>query len=188
MSEDDEEYESAFSLDGLTEENQEEPEIEPDRERRQSESDYTPGEGTWAGLALFWVITLVVCTASVFVTGWIVGVLAADLGTGDWTLEFWYKHTRSADTSPSNGVFLSCSSTDMIVSIDTWGSASFIEPLYTGTTQSGGFSSKYTGTSKLAPHVWNHIAITRTSGDYNAFINGILSTYSSTLSCLPSLL
>ena len=55
------------------------------RKRRQSESDYTPGEGTWAGLALFWVITLVVCTVSVFVTGWIGGVIAADLGTGDWT-------------------------------------------------------------------------------------------------------
>jgi hypothetical protein len=101
------------------------------------------------------------------------------LGAGDWTLEFWYKHTRSADTSSSNGVFLSGNGTDIIVSIDTWGSASFIEPLYTGTAQSGSFSSKYTGTSKLAPHVWNHIAITRTSGDYNTFINGILSTYSS---------
>jgi len=44
-----------------------------------------PVQGTWAGLAIFWVITLVVCTASVFVTGWIVGAIAADLETGDWT-------------------------------------------------------------------------------------------------------
>jgi hypothetical protein len=58
---------------------------ESDREWHHSESDYTPGEGTWAGLAIFWVITLVVCTVSVFVTGWIVGAIAADLETGDWT-------------------------------------------------------------------------------------------------------
>ncbi|MDE0708091.1 MAG: DUF3592 domain-containing protein, partial [Candidatus Poseidoniales archaeon] len=66
---------------------------EPDREWHHSESDdadhsesdYTPGEGTWAGLAIFWVITLVVCTVSVFVTTWIVGDITADLGTDEWT-------------------------------------------------------------------------------------------------------
>jgi len=58
---------------------------EPNREWHHSESDYTPGEGTWAGLAIFWVITLVVCTVSVFVTTWIVGDITADLGTDEWT-------------------------------------------------------------------------------------------------------
>ncbi|HJM41486.1 MAG TPA: DUF3592 domain-containing protein [Candidatus Thalassarchaeaceae archaeon] len=56
---------------------------ESDREWHHSQTQ--PGEGTWAGLAIFWVITLVVCTVSVFVTGWIVGAIAADLETDDWT-------------------------------------------------------------------------------------------------------
>jgi hypothetical protein len=85
MPDEDEDYESAFSLDGLTEENQEEPESESDRELRDSESDYTPGEGTWAGLAIFWFFTLVWCAASGFATVMIGGAIVADLGTGDWT-------------------------------------------------------------------------------------------------------
>ena len=56
---------------------------ESDREWHNTQTQ--PGQGTWAGLAIFWVITLVVCTASVFVTGWIVGGITADLGTADWT-------------------------------------------------------------------------------------------------------
>jgi len=58
---------------------------ESDREWHHSESDHTPGQGTWGGLALFWVITLVWCTASAFVTVWIVGAITADLDTADWT-------------------------------------------------------------------------------------------------------
>ena len=58
---------------------------ESDREWHHIESDHTPGEGTWAGLALFWVITLVFCVASAFVTVWIGGTITADLGTADWT-------------------------------------------------------------------------------------------------------
>lgn len=58
---------------------------ESDREWHHPESDYTPGEGTWGGLALFWVITLVWCTVSAFVTVWIAGAIIADLDTADWT-------------------------------------------------------------------------------------------------------
>ena len=103
---------------------------------------------------------------------------ATSLGSGDWSAEFWYKHTRS-EVSNSAGTGLSSNGTDIIFSIDTWGSQGFIEPLYTGTTQSGGFSSRYTGTTVLVPGVWNHIAITRNSGDYNVYINGVVSSYSS---------
>ena len=56
---------------------------EPDRKWHQDETQ--PGQGTWGGLALFWVITLVWCTVSAFVTVWIVGAITADLDTADWT-------------------------------------------------------------------------------------------------------
>ena len=56
---------------------------ESDREWHHSQTQ--PGQGTWAGLAIFWVITLVVCTVSAFVTMWIVGDITADLDTNDWT-------------------------------------------------------------------------------------------------------
>jgi len=102
----------------------------------------------------------------------------ASLGSGNWSVEFWYKHTRS-EASSSTGVGLASNGTDLIISISTWGSQSFIEPLYTGTSTSGGFSNKYTGTTGLVPGVWNHIAITRNSGDYNTYINGVISSYSS---------
>jgi len=85
MPDEEEEYESAFSLDGLSEDAHDESESESDRELRDSESDYTPGEGTWVGLALFWIFTLIWCAASAFATVMIGGAIAADLGTGDWT-------------------------------------------------------------------------------------------------------
>mgnify|MGYP000075394008 CR=1 FL=1 len=57
---------------------------ESDREWHHSEN-YTPGEGTWAGLAIFWVITILWCSASFFATVMIGGSLVADLRTGDWS-------------------------------------------------------------------------------------------------------
>ena len=57
---------------------------ESDREWHHSEN-YTPGEGTWAGLAIFWVITILWCSASFFATVMIGGSLVDDLRTGDWS-------------------------------------------------------------------------------------------------------
>ena len=73
---------------------------ESDREWHESQTQ--PGQGTWAGLAIFWVITLVVCIASVFVTGWIVGAITADLGTADWTPVGGVITESGVDTSQSD--------------------------------------------------------------------------------------
>ena len=58
---------------------------ESDREWHHPESDHNRGEGTWAGLAIFWVFALVFCVAGAFVTVWVGGAITADLGTADWT-------------------------------------------------------------------------------------------------------
>jgi len=100
------------------------------------------------------------------------------LGSGDWTTEFWYKHTR-IETTDASGVSLASNGSALIMSISDWGSQTFVEPLYTGTSASGGFSSRYVGTTTLVRNVWNHIAVTRSSSVYNIYINGTLSTYSS---------
>ena len=178
MSEDDEEYESAFSLDGLSEDAQEEPEIEPqalkeitatladfpvdnwnskkdaqhivdwyndladkrgmealsfrefmnmtgnrhfdsindaqdfldfalmmlnstDSDRKWHHDETQPGEGTWAGLAIFWAFTLIWCAASALATVMIGGAIVADLGTGDWTPVDGIVSESGVDTSSS---------------------------------------------------------------------------------------
>ena len=56
---------------------------ESDREWYHSEPQ--PGQGTWAGLTIFWIITILWCSASFFATVMIGEDIVADLDTGDWT-------------------------------------------------------------------------------------------------------
>ena len=53
-------------------------------EREWHESQTQPGQGTWAGLAIFWIITILWCSASFFATVMIGEDIAADMRTGDW--------------------------------------------------------------------------------------------------------
>ena len=46
--------------------------------------DYEPGQGTWAGLAIFWVFTLIWCAVSFGFTGLIVGDIQADIDAESW--------------------------------------------------------------------------------------------------------
>jgi len=75
-------------------------EEEADREAHGSQTQL--GEGTWTGLAIFWIITLVVCTASVFAGVWIVGAITADLGTSEWTPVKGVITESGVDTSQSD--------------------------------------------------------------------------------------
>ena len=51
MPDDEDDYESAFSLDGI-------PDLDED------EKEYEPGKGTWADLAKVWAVTLIFCAVS----------------------------------------------------------------------------------------------------------------------------
>jgi hypothetical protein len=78
--ENDGDYETGFSFEGLTG-------IEEESETAQDQppSETQTGQGTWGGLAIFWLVTLAWCTGSAFATVMISGAIAADLGTSEWT-------------------------------------------------------------------------------------------------------
>ena len=71
--ENDGDYETGFSFEGLTG-------IEEEPETPQDQTSQT-GQGTWGGLAIFWLVTLAWCTGSAAATVVIGGAIAADLGT-----------------------------------------------------------------------------------------------------------
>ena len=46
--------------------------------------EYQPGQGTWAGLAIFWAFTLIWCAVSFGFTGLIVGDIQANIDAESW--------------------------------------------------------------------------------------------------------
>ncbi len=89
MPDEEEDYESGFSFEGLTGiEDEDQEKIEDgdvDIEDMLSPADdYEPGQGTWVGLALFWGFTLIWCTVSFGFTGLIVGDIQADIDAESW--------------------------------------------------------------------------------------------------------
>ncbi|MDP7329061.1 MAG: DUF3592 domain-containing protein [Candidatus Thalassarchaeaceae archaeon] len=85
---DEDDYESGFSFEGLTGIEEEEPDQPtPDidiEDMLPPDDDYEPGQGTWVGLAVFWVFTLIWCAVSFGFTGLIVGDIQADIDAESW--------------------------------------------------------------------------------------------------------
>ena len=68
------------------------------------DDDYEPGQGTWAGLAIFWAFTLIWCAVSFGFTGLIAGDMMVDIDAESWpTVEGFIKDSGVEDQSDGEG-------------------------------------------------------------------------------------
>lgn len=107
---------------------------------------------------------------------------AFDFGTGDFTLESWF---YPASLSPGGGgasdgstlisTYSSGTITGYSIAVNSSGYVQFISWV------SGNQQTITTTTNPLAINGWYHVAVTRTSGTYKIFVNGVSATFTGTM-------
>jgi hypothetical protein len=94
---------------------------------------------------------------------------AIQLGTGDWTIEFWYKHVSSP--SPQSSIF-AIDGADIPIAIRASDSAQSNQMvMIAGTASTVAFNNLTCGTASTSQ--FDHYAFTKAGNTYRAFKNGI---------------
>ncbi len=93
------------------------------------------------------------------------------LGSGDWTVDFWFQPNTSGNTFPRN-LFAQCDSSATDFSIGGGISNGNVAQLFVGDS-SGSISVTITGTTALTTATWNHYEACRTGNTLKMFVNGV---------------
>ena len=106
------------------------------------------------------------------------------LGTGDFTIEWWMNPDSSQNST--SAIFYFFSGVSYFIAHNNLTAYPNVITVYVDNY--GGGTRVLTGTTTLSSGTWYHVAITRYSGVWNLYVNGILqgSTYTNSAEPVPS--